>query len=214
MLENTDDLEIKKASIDEKSMPEPSIIPVEVMSGLGKLAKIINNSDDNLSYKMKDDEVEIRFDRPVYISEISLTLGTFDNVKGMRLIASDILTSKQVKLSITVENISGPAVRFLLGKVVTSFSIKKESYFSKDIKNIKISGIFLNELEKFESEYKNLKEFKLEILKLLDEKTNFFKEKFLALANDRATIEIETKTAEEVISALNSEGDKLNVMVD
>lgn len=209
VVENEDELTSKKSLLAGKSVIHPHVIPVELMSGIGKLMKIVNSEDQNLTFTLRDTEIEIRLGRPIFVSEISLTLASFDNVKGMKLVATDLLTNKPEKMSITVEKVSGPSVRFILNKVITSFVLRRESLFSKDIKKIKVSGIFFDELEAFERDHKFLSEMKEELLNLIERKQSEFDERDAAIVTGREKLDAQVRSSREVVEKSEAEQKEL-----
>lgn len=204
----------KRAKVESQKMPEYSEIPVDLMSGTGKLLKTVNNENEDYKYLMRDSEVEIKLARPVYISEVALNLGAFDNVKGMRLVVSDVLTNKVDKKAITVETVSGPSVRFIVGKVATSFVLHRGSFLSKDIKKIVVSGLFLDEIEKFERSHKNLLDLKEDALSDIDEKLSELNKKSKSVDIEREKLVQEMLASKNSMDELSQQHDALMLEVE
>ncbi len=189
-------LEEVKQHLQETQPSSLKAIPVELFSGLGKFSKVINNQSD-VSVSMRESEAEIKLANPVYVSSILLTLATFESVKGIKLVVLDVLTGKKEKLSITVEKTIGPVVRFPIKKVITSFVIHRESLFQRQIKNIQVFGIFLDELQKFEDEFKVLTSYHKQI-------SDFLQERESELNDQAAKIKRDQENADENIADMVS----------
>jgi hypothetical protein len=202
------------ATIEARSVKTPHPIPVELMSGNSRAIKVVNNQNDDLKFAMRDEDLEIKLTRPVFVSTIALNLGSFDNVKGMKLVAADLLSGKVEKKSILVENTSGANVRFILNSVITSFILHRGSYFSKDIKKITVDGLFLSEMETFERDYKDIGSLKKEALDLIKVSIAELEEKGDSIKIQREKLESQTQEVQKLVAALNEERDGLREQLD
>jgi hypothetical protein len=201
MTNSTEELAQMREKLEQISVPLTTEIPVQMMSGIGKLLKVVNNPDDHPSFMMRDSELEIGFDRPFYIHKVVVAVSTFQNVRGMKFLGFDMLAGKEVKISITPANaING--VSFSVSKVLTSFVLHRDSFFPKEITNIQIEGIFLNEIEKFEESHQDLLKFRENIGEFIDQKEKEFALELATIAAKKNQADIESKQAEDVITSL------------
>ena len=81
---------------------------------------------------MRDDEYEVRFSAPIYVTQISVLLGEFDDVRGMRLTGSDHFSGKAIKTTIDVTKTTGEVVVFKMNTTLTSFTIQRGAYSLKN----------------------------------------------------------------------------------
>jgi hypothetical protein len=208
-----EELTSTKNDIEAINVSTASVIPVGMMSGLGKLLKIVNSSEESPKFVMRESDAEVRLNKPVFVTDILLEVGSLDSVRGMKLVAADVLTNKTEKIAITVERTSGCSVRFVLNRVITSFVLKRESFYSKDIKKIVVRGMLLNELEKFEKEFKDLGEYKDELLALIDETETEFGAREQTLRDDRKSFEASKQASETELEELQKQVESLTANV-
>nr|WP_315481481.1 hypothetical protein [uncultured Undibacterium sp.] len=207
---NSDELENIKRKIEEQPISMPQLVPVDFVSASGKLIKTINNADEKLTFSMRENEYEIRLDKPIYVTEITVVLSEFESVKGMRLVATDLLANKPAKVSITVEKATGNSVTFVVDSVITSFTLhRSSSWVLKKLNKIRIYGVFLENIEKFEQEFQDLNALKKELLSLAQTKIKILDERIEQLALDRTKTENEVQAAQSEVAELDEEKSSL-----
>jgi hypothetical protein len=118
------------------------------------------------------------------------------------------------KKAITVETVSGPSVRFIVGKVATSFVLHRGSFLSKDIKKIVVSGLFLDEIEKFERSHKNLLDLKEDALSDIDEKLSELNKKSKSVDIEREKLVQEMLASKNSMDELSQHHDALMLEVE
>jgi len=153
-------------ALEQRDVKQPVTIPANFLSANGKLAKLINNEDKATFLLMRDEDYEITFDIPIYVHKVHVDLAEYDNVRGMKLTGADLVTGKPIKYSAEVTKVTGQSVAFLVNRTLTSIALNRGSYFSKKLAGIRITGIYPEDFDKFDAEFKELNETKNEILEI------------------------------------------------
>jgi hypothetical protein len=209
---NIADIQAAQKLID-KAVREPQEIPLELYSGLGKAQRIINNSDETVVLRLKDDCLDIQLSAPIFITRLYLTVSKLTSVKGMRITFRDELTSKNEKATFIADSLRS-AVYFDVKKVVTSLRLEKNSLFSKDISKVQLFGLFSNELEQFEKDYTDLKDFKKAALQEIEEKMKALSAENVELATLRQLTSEQRIAADSHIEGLNQESSTLYEQIE
>ena len=184
-------IDAKTDIVDVKKVQTEEAISIDFLSTRGAISNIIESKDENYVFSMKDEEYEFKLHLPIFVTRIKVALSEFDSVKGMRLIANDLLAKKLGKVAITVENVNGNTVSFKVDKVITSFSLHRgKTPFTKKLKQLQVFGIYPSDFEKFESNFIDLQDVKNDILKLTENRS-------VLIAEQASKLEKNTNAANE-----------------
>lgn len=204
-----------KTALENKKSSIPQLVSVEFLTIHGKLAKAVNSEDASFSFLLRDEEYEVKFTKPIYVTNVSIYLDTLQSVRGMRFTAVDLLTGKPLKVSITNTAVNGNTISFLVNAVITSFTLQKGTgYFSNKLKKIEIAGIYPEQIETFESEYEDLVETKDKFVALAKEKIDHINSQTREFEKSQTEIRTELSITEERLNELEVKKVELSTEIE
>jgi len=208
-MEELDDI---KREIEEIDNIDPNIIDIGFISNSNnKQTKLINNSDDTFSYKLRNKSYEFHLKEPLFIEKIQLQ-SVSDDLKNTVLEVYDYFTNEKIR--IPIENYKEHKyIAVKINRIIKSFTLKPPRRILKiKLKSIELFGYPLSELEHVSSMFKKSNRLKDELAELYETKIDELNTKELTIeAKEEKVTENLESLGEEIsekkieISELNSE---------
>ncbi|WP_457747459.1 hypothetical protein [Sulfurimonas sp.] len=193
-----EDLDKFKESIDTIEDIKPDVIDVSFISNSNNIkSRLINNDDDNFTYKLNNKAYDFQLSEPIYIEKILLQ-STDDDLKNMVLDVFDYFTNEKIR--IPIENYKGyQYIAVKVNRVIKSFTLKPpKRIFKIKLKSIELFGYSLDKLSHIEKLFTQATLIKEELSLFYSDKTSDIENKIESLATK------ETKTT-ELLSTLESD---------